>query len=1218
MDLSEQYAHLQPKLEELFLHVQGIHTDEYDNFDQYLPEMVHLTSEFDVYYLDILDRLHHVFLKDCFFVRPYEPKVGLDLVDTALVRGNYEATMRGTVVYEVRVTPSVQEQVNGPRVVQADVQLPSSNQKISMKIRREQYRQRIIDKKWSDYSVVIQSTEKPNHWLMDIPPLIGSSLCHMRSGGFLPVEAYFRPKYPTYCVSRNFKVFPSEEGNSLNRILSHKADHVEVRSGFYDPTRIYRTNSTLKLYPKTSKIKMKGPKSPFIHLTNPTRFMIEIPYEKPPTELPVSVFALHFGCQPHDFVGLVQRHLGWAPSEHDRHEIYFETLRLDIEGCQTPTDATLRIGKCLATTRKMKEPSQVIEYMTNGSWRFEFLPNLFHEDREIENARRVDLLSACTAEAIRIFGESDSKYSIRPQDGRSYAIKRLESAGEKLTALVKKNIKELAKHAYGRLESALEKGSHIHLYDIINAKMIKLTESIKSGTWDCKLQTSDSNQHKTQMMITGFCSDSSHMQTQKITKTVLKKNADVTSLLTHPTQSGRVDPYFTPETQKCGIVRYKSLGAVLSGLMDIGSINVLIEMQLQTSDHFTPLTKTNFLKGVSGSTSVYNGHGALIGWTTQPLQLYLEFQRLRRKCVLPPHVGMDWDGSRATFHFHTEAGRLLRPLLIWSEIERLVKNFSLAMSVNDLLAGGYVEYLDACEEYCGWIKTADSIETAMSISNESSDSKALSITHVEISPSFSFTMGVVKPFMNHNSGPRRLQTGNLTKRAIAQKLFVDGGTTSSYSLWYAQDPIVSDPIDKVLQLRHMEPNSCNVELMILADEANIEDACVMNQAAIDRGLGICSEYHVVTVTLGLNQVFTKPSSICKGRASAELYQHLHPNGLPKIGMTLLGGFACVGKVFFWKQNGVTIERCMSKFLSSKTCYRVVSVMTHPNMSNVPLELIRSDAIQVVQVTLIQTIPVEEGNKGFIAAGQKFTFGRIVSPEDMAWIARGPNAGLIPDIMLSCFSLLRVTEGLHLQMLWGKARCLSPTLIDQYDTIFTTHRSGNMSFASKLAIVSEVLKNHHMDYRATDYVCSGTTGKPLKCAIFCGSTPFSIVKQIAQEKSRARPHIGPIVQLTRAGVTGAKAGPGSLSQGWMENACLHSHGASAIFENFNYHSADRFTVYHCTQCQMPALGCPETGFYLCTKCKTNEHVVQLPIPYISNLTMQEAMTCGWGHRFHVTK
>jgi DNA-directed RNA polymerase III subunit RPC2 len=894
--------------------------------------------------------------------------------------------------------------------------------------------------------------------------------------------------------------------------------------------------------------------------------------------------------------------------KHDCYEqelnMYLHILESDKEKCSTQKDAILRIGGCFAKTRNMKEEKDILSYISHNL-HVEQLPNLTDEKNhgyDLENFRKGENLAQGAAELICL-SPLIHKYKpdINLNDKRSYTGKRIDTPGEKLAGLARKYIKEFARKAATKLKSTIEKQQKIDLNIIFNRKNIKLTQSVKNGVWDCKTDASDSNQNKTQMMITGFCSDANHMQTQKIMKFAIKKNSNPETLLTHPSQVGRIDVYLTPESDKCGIVRFKTMGCCISQPIDLSSISLIIlhivhsnvaEFGWIDAIHRVYPTDPNMF-------AVYDVFGGILGWVKNPVKMYEVFCQLRRKLVLHRYFGMEIDSIRCKFFFNCDEGRLMRPLIICSEIPRLVQLLRGTMfkylrdPVSYLLQNGFVEYLDSAEEYCGFVVVGHTLDNVV-------DSE-ITFTHMEIHGCFSLAMGVSKAFADCNQGPRRMLTGNMEKRSIGVKIHPDRGTTDSHCLWYGQDNLLSEPVDKSLGSRHNEPNGKNVMIMILSDEYNIEDCWKICKSSIELGMGISTKNHIFTTSLSANCIFAKPNHLCTGRASPEKYDHLNPDGLPIIGSILRYGDAVVGKIIEFKESNIKKYRCMSKFIPWFSEYRVEKVECLPAINP-----------KTLRITLIQVNHPIIGNKYYLQHGQKGTCGDITSKEDMPFICCGPNAGMTPDIITNVASLMRVTSGLLLEMLIGKARAMRPSLVEQYSNIFI----GQIGIENKLKIARHIFKEAGANYSGKDMVRSGDTGRLKNCEVFWGPAKVGVLKHMARDKLRGRER-GTTIDLTRQPPAGFMQN-GGQKFGEMENWNLVSWGTCSLFRNMNYHSAEKFMMLMCNRCSMPAIGCITTNVFFCKICKKSDEVVRVLVPYITNLWMQETSTVGWSHKLITQK
>jgi DNA-directed RNA polymerase II subunit RPB2 len=256
--------------------------------------------------------------------------------------------------------------------------------------------------------------------------------------------------------------------------------------------------------------------------------------------------------------------------------------------------------------------------------------------------------------------------------------------------------------------------------------------------------------------------------------------------------------------------------------------------------------------------------------------------------------------------------------------------------------------------------------------------------------------------------------------------------------------------------------------------------------------------------------------------------------------------------------------------------------------------------------LMKTNQPTVGDKFFFAHGQKGTINEVRPAVEMPWFDSGPMAGQSPDLIIGVPALARVTQGLLLELLWGKARAMSPVLIHQYQNIFMSE----MTFREKERMVSAVLQSFGMSYRGKEQMRLPDTGAEIQCKIYNGIGYLRVLKQMARDKLRSRDR-GPTNELTRQTSTGRK-NYGGIKGGEMENWNFFCYGMSMVFQNFNRDSADKFLLFQCTKCNIPAIGNLETNLYLCLSCKSSEHIVRLPNCYITNLTFQELYAAGFGH------
>ena len=574
----------QKKLLNAIVRQRGVHEDEFDNFDSYLEENLDMTKALtQITYVSSKDKLHVITFPYCYYVKPYERNVGIDNPETALLRGNYEGGIRIMVRYR-RLRKSVpnpekeqsdKKEVSDKKSEEDDEEEEEEEDSDSDDERYDEFVKNLDDddeeeKEEEEEDEEENKGEKPafyfesanydaydveeylvekEHLLCDFPVWILSRLCHMRGPMLSPV--LFNKPYLigcAYIASRTLKLCPYEEYYINNRVIVvHNPQTVDIRSKFYHISKRHRTNCTLHFVIRHNRDRKLS------NWLQPFRLMVEIPHEHK-KYLSITVMAMAFGWSPKDFVQAIRMFLLDETSEPI--EMLLECVLQDTENCTGQREAIRRFSKCLTKCRQMTDWEAISSYVSY-TLRNEYLPNMvgvYEEDHESENLRKGYILAEVCAELIRIsevvnsVKKPEDRWQTR--DKRSYALKRVDTPGEKLAQLFRSYLKHFNKKAASKLRNIVDGDKTFDLNTILNRKNIKLTASVKNGIWDVKSDTSDNRQNKTQLMITGFCADAIHRQTQKIIKYSMAKNTDFHPLLTHPSQMGKIGSLFDTRVGK--------------------------------------------------------------------------------------------------------------------------------------------------------------------------------------------------------------------------------------------------------------------------------------------------------------------------------------------------------------------------------------------------------------------------------------------------------------------------------------------------------------------------------------------------------------------------------------------------------------------------------------------------------------------------------------------
>lgn len=204
------------------------------------------------------------------------------------------------------------------------------------------------------------------------------------------------------------------------------------------------------------------------------------------------------------------------------------------------------------------------------------------------------------------------------------------------------------------------------------------------------------------------------------------------------------------------------------------------------------------------------------------------------------------DPKTKEVHIHTDAGRLLRPLLIVKEQKLVMSKQHLrtlrTMSKQESAQTCWAYLLE--EEVVELLGTEEEEGILIALNQEDleksrSKSNGPVYTHSEIDASYILGLGAAMiPFLEHNQASRNLyQADKHCKQSIGfyTTNLWRRSDSSGHQLYYPQKPLVTTRAGEYLQ----KPELTNGQVVILSVQCyayNQEDSIIMNQASIDRGL----------------------------------------------------------------------------------------------------------------------------------------------------------------------------------------------------------------------------------------------------------------------------------------------------------------------------------------------------------------------------------------------
>ncbi|KAJ4826469.1 hypothetical protein Tsubulata_019438 [Turnera subulata] len=754
----------------------------------------------------------------------------------------------------------------------------------------------------------------------------------------------------------------------------------------------------------------------------------------------------------------------------------------------------------------------------------------------------------------------------------SFRNKRLELAGE----LLERELRVHILHSRRRMAKALQKDLHgdrdvREIEHYMDACIVTngMTRAFSTGAW--------SHPYKKMERTSGVVANLGHANPLQTMVDLRKMRHQVPytgkvgdARYPHPSHWGRVCFLSTPDGENCGLVKNLAITGLVSTDLSEPVVEKLFECGM---DKVVDDVRTK----LGGKDKVFL-NGLWVGVCNDSCPFVAELRHMRRTKELPHQVEIKRDEQQKEVRIFTDAGRILRPLLVVENLHK-IKAFK-DFTFDSLLDEGVIEFIGAEEEEdC---RTAWGFKFLL---QGAEGNQPVRYTHCELDM-------VLYQAQKHSQQAIGFSTTNPNIR-------VD---TLSHQLHYPQRPlfrtITSDCLGKPgYPLGHngITPRAelFNGQNAIVAVNVHLgynqEDSLVMNRASLERGMFRSEHVRSYKSEVDNSEVDDKKRkgenrlSFGKIQSTFGRVDSLDDDGFPFVGANLQAGDIVIGRC---AESGA--DHCVKLKHTERGMVQKVVLSSNDEGKNFAV------------VSLRQVRPPCLGDKFSSMHGQKGVLGFLDSQENFPFTTQG----IVPDIVINPHAFpSRQTPGQLLEAALGKGIACGGMM--RYATPFST---------PSVEDITNQLHRAGFSRWGQERVYNGRTGEQLRSLIFMGPTFYQRLIHMAEDKVKFR-NTGPVHPLTRQPVTDRKRF-GGIKFGEMERDCLIAHGATANLHERLFTLSDSSAMHVCQKCQNVANviqrsvpgGRKIRGPY-CRICESVDDIVKVNVPYGAKLLSQELFSMG---------
>lgn len=820
-----------------------------------------------------------------------------------------------------------------------------------------------------------------------------------------------------------------------------------------------------------------------------------------------------------------------------------------------------------------------------------------------------DLFPHCSTKEQKIYFMGYMTYKLlrvqfdlsKPDDRDSYLNKRIDLTGHLLNNQFRNHYHKLIKDGEKQILREITTGSwrstedyaniinNTNIYKIIKSTTISnnLRRALSTGDFGIKQQTNNQKVGVAQVLnrLT-YMATLSHLR--RVSTPIDKSGKLIPPRKLHTTTWGFMCPAETPEGQSVGVVKNISYMTQVT----IGSSTLMLYEYVRND--IVHLSEEIEDKYLFGKVKVFI-NGAWIGVARDPVALYTKLKMQKRSGIINIYTSVVFDIGMKEIRMCTDAGRLVRPLLIVTKNQlhlttSVVSGLkSKELTWDDLLCSckidrSVVEYIDPEEQSYSLIcMTPSALHTS---------SMLLKYTHCEIHPSTIFGLaGSCIPFSDHNQSPRNCYQCAQGKQAIGiyATNFEHRMDKTAYILNYPSRPLVDTRIMPILKFNNV-PSGQNIIVAIMTHTGyNMEDSVLVNQGSIDRGLFLATIFHTEKdedkqQTTGSDELRCKPDMARTKGLKFGNYNKLNNMGVIPENTRVENRDVIIAKVVTIKEHRNNLTKPI-KFEDQSKLFKTFENTTYIDKNYLDRN---GEGYNFAKVRLRTIRKPVIGDKFSSRHGQKGTVGNIIPEKDMPFTRNGVK----PDIIINPHCIpSRMTIGQ-----------LKETILGKLLLHVGLYGDGTAFSSVNVNSICEQLQQSGYESSGNEIMYNGLTGEQMDCSVFIGPVYYQRLKHMVNDKSHSR-SVGPMVNLTRQPAEG-RSRDGGLRFGEMERDCMISHGTSRFTKDRLYNSSDKYQVHVCNLCGNVAAYNDKVNVHICHSCKNRTDFSYVEIPYACKLMFQE--------------